>query len=160
MKFGVQLRSSVIAEYRWSYIDYDELKADLAHDTGPPVPGHPEKNQWSEDDEVRFVGKLDAELDKVYAKQRVKATEISRRIAVSEREVDDLLKRLNEPRLEEERPSQAELALLEQDVSDIIADVHDLAKFVQLNYTGFYKIIKKHDVRPAARAKPGVYGQS
>ena len=36
--------------------------------------------------------------------------------------------------------------LLEEDLSDIIADVHDLAKFVQLNYTGFYKIIKKHDV--------------
>lgn len=31
-------------------------------------------------------------------------------------------------------------------MSDIIADVHDLAKFTQLNYTGFQKIIKKHDV--------------
>lgn len=29
---------------------------------------------------------------------------------------------------------------------DSIADVHDLAKFTQLNYTGFQKIIKKHDV--------------
>jgi SPX domain protein involved in polyphosphate accumulation len=37
--------------------------------------------------------------------------------------------------------------LLEEDLSDIIADVHDLAKFTQLNYTGFQKIIKKHDVR-------------
>ena len=36
--------------------------------------------------------------------------------------------------------------LLEEDLSDIIADVHDLAKFTQLNYTGFQKIIKKHDV--------------
>jgi len=38
---------------------------------------------------------------------------------------------------------------LEADLSDIIADVHDLAKFTQLNYTGFQKIIKKHDVRGA-----------
>lgn len=37
--------------------------------------------------------------------------------------------------------------LLEEDLSDVIADVHDLAKFTQLNYTGFQKIIKKHDVR-------------
>ena len=37
--------------------------------------------------------------------------------------------------------------LLEEDLSEIIADVHDLAKFTQLNYTGFQKIIKKHDVR-------------
>ena len=35
--------------------------------------------------------------------------------------------------------------MLESDLSDIIADVHDLAKFTQLNYTGFQKIIKKHD---------------
>ena len=30
-----------------------------------------------------------------------------------------------------------------------IADVHDLAKFTQLNYTGFQKIIKKHDASDA-----------
>jgi SPX domain protein involved in polyphosphate accumulation len=36
--------------------------------------------------------------------------------------------------------------VLEEDLSGIIADVHDLAKFTQLNYTGFQKIIKKHDV--------------
>jgi hypothetical protein len=36
--------------------------------------------------------------------------------------------------------------MLEQDLGDIIGDVHDLAKFVQVNYTGFQKIIKKHDV--------------
>ena len=36
--------------------------------------------------------------------------------------------------------------LLEEVLSDFIADVHDLAKFTQLNYTGFQKIIKKHDV--------------
>ena len=42
-------------------------------------------------------------------------------------------------------PSEEDFDLLEEDLSDIIADVHDLAKFVQLNYTGFQKIIKKHD---------------
>jgi SPX domain protein involved in polyphosphate accumulation len=46
-------------------------------------------------------------------------------------------------------PSDEDFLLLEQVLSDIIADVHDLAKFTQLNYTGFQKIIKKHDVRSA-----------
>lgn len=45
-----------------------------------------------------------------------------------------------------EAPSEEEYLLLEEDLSDVIADVHDLAKFTQLNYTGFQKIIKKHDV--------------
>jgi SPX domain protein involved in polyphosphate accumulation len=72
--------------------------------------------------------------------------EISRRITVSEREVRDVVNRLNERGLGQDGPSEEEFMLLEEDLSDVIADVHDLAKFVQLNYTGFYKIIKKHDV--------------
>lgn len=34
---------------------------------------------------------------------------------------------------------------LEERLAIIIADVHDLALFTKLNYTGFHKIIKKHD---------------
>lgn len=146
MKFGEQLRSSVMREYQWYYIDYDELKHDLKNATGPPLPDHRNRNEWTEVDETRFVTKLEAELEKVHTKQKVKAMEISRRIAVSEREVREVVNRLNERGLDEAGPSEEEFMLLEEDLSDIIADVHDLAKFVQLNYTGFYKIIKKHDV--------------
>jgi SPX domain protein involved in polyphosphate accumulation len=161
MKFGEQLRSSVIREYQWYYIDYDGLKADLKHPSGPALPAavaddndnnnntktpKQPRREWTEDDESRFVGKLEAELDKVHTKQQVKAMEISRRITVSEREVRDVVNRLNERGLGQDGPSEEEFMLLEEDLSDVIADVHDLAKFVQLNYTGFYKIIKKHDV--------------
>jgi SPX domain protein involved in polyphosphate accumulation len=154
MKFGEQLRSSVIREYQWYYIDYDGLKADLKQASGSvqPVaddgakPGKSPRREWTEEDESRFVSKLESELDKVHSKQQVKAMEISRRITVSEREVRDVVNRLNERGLGQDGPSEEEFMLLEEDLSDIIADVHDLAKFVQLNYTGFYKIIKKHDV--------------
>lgn len=47
---------------------------------------------------------------------------------------------------QDDSPTEEDFMLLEEDLSDIIADVHDLAKFTQLNYTGFQKIIKKHDV--------------
>ena len=146
MKFGEQLRSSIIREYQWYYIDYDGLKAELKKATGPPSSEAPNGREWTEDDERRFVEKLETELEKVHTKQQVKAMEISRRIAVSEREVKDVVNRLNERGLDETGPNEEEFMLLEEDLSDIIADVHDLAKFVQLNYTGFYKIIKKHDV--------------
>lgn len=146
MKFGEQLRSSVIREYQWSYIDYDALKRELKNATGPPKADNGSAKEWTEEDEIRFVGKLETELDKVHTKQKVKALEIQRRIAVSEREVRDVVNRLNERALNETGPSEEEFLVLEEDLSDIIADVHDLAKFVQLNYTGFYKIIKKHDV--------------
>ncbi|EGS19097.1 uncharacterized protein CTHT_0057210 [Thermochaetoides thermophila DSM 1495] len=158
MKFGQQLRSSIIREYQWHYIDYDGLKADLKRASGPLVassdPTKPPRREWTEDDESRFVSKLEAELDKVHAKQQVKAMEISRRIAVSEREVQDVVGRLQDRGPGQEGPSEEEFMLLEEDLSDIIADVHDLAKFVQVNYTGFYKIIKKHDKMTGWRLKP------
>ena len=163
MKFGEQLRSSVIREYQWYYIDYDGLKAELKNASGPLVTAgeedenrsskHP-RHEWTEDDEGRFVSKLEAELDKVHTKQQVKAMEISRRIAVSEREVRDVVNSLQERGLGQDGPSEEEFMLLEEDLSDIIADVHDLAKFVQLNYTGFFKIIKKHDVSVALSSFP------
>ncbi|RCI14582.1 hypothetical protein L249_6810 [Ophiocordyceps polyrhachis-furcata BCC 54312] len=161
MKFGEQLRSSVIREYQWYYIDYNGLKAELKNATGPFKTGG---REWTEEDETRFVGKLEDELEKVHTKQQVKAMEISRRIAVSDREVRDVVNRLNERGLGDDGPCEEEFQLLEEDLGDIIAEVHDLAKFVQLNYTGFYKIIKKHDkmtgwhLRPAfetrLKAKP------
>ena len=59
MKFGEQLRSSVIREYQWYYIDYDGLKADLKHPSGPvqpsagqpnnkPKPGKLPRREWTE----------------------------------------------------------------------------------------------------------------
>ncbi|KAG8352988.1 Vacuolar transporter chaperone 4 [Fusarium venenatum] len=153
MKFGEQLRSSVIHEYQWYYIDYDGLKDELKRSTGP-IKGAAKGPEWTEDDETRFVAKLEIELEKVHTKQKVKAMEISRRIAVSEREVKEVVNRLNERGLGENGPTEEEFMLLEEDLSDIIADVHDLAKFVQLNYTGFYKIIKKHDKMTGWYLKP------
>lgn len=38
---------------------------------------------------------------------------------------------------------------LEEEVATIVADVHDLALYTKLNFTGFVKIVKKHDVSEA-----------
>ena len=118
----------------------------------------PQRRSWTEDDEKTFVAQLEAELDKVFTFQRVKSEEIVRRIKSSETEVNEVIARLdsgeaggraqndNLEGVKEGTPSDEDFLLLEEDLSDIIADVHDLAKFTQLNYTGFQKIIKKHDV--------------
>ena len=109
------------------------------------------------------MAQLEGELDKVFTFQRVKSGEIVRRIKASEKEVSDVIGRLDKsgPKPtqngnaghagEEDGPTEEDFILLEEDLSDIIADVHDLAKFTQLNYTGFQKIIKKHDVSPPWR---------
>lgn len=176
MKFGEQLRSSAIKEYQWYYIDYEGLKSDLKKASGPVVQSDApaatstegpagskskgkRKREWTEDDESRFVYRLESELEKVYQKQQLKTIEITRRLQASERDVNDIVARLNERQPGKDGPSEEEFMVLEEDLSDIIADVNDLAKFVQLNYTGFYKIMKKHDkvtgwhIRPVFEAR-------
>lgn len=117
----------------------------------------PKRREWNEDDEKSFVAQLEGELDKVFTFQRVKSGEIVRRIKTSEKEVKDVVSRLdrtgptstqngNAGLTDGDVPTEDDFMLLEEDLSDIIVDVHDLAKFTQLNYTGFQKIIKKHDV--------------
>ncbi|RYP19119.1 hypothetical protein DL765_003535 [Monosporascus sp. GIB2] len=165
MKFGEQLRSSIIRDYQWHYIDYDGLKKELKAASGPYTDSQEDDNnaagpssavgednrpkrrrrQWTEDDEQRFIKRLYGELDKVYTKTKVKQSEIQRLIASNEQEVRKVVDQVNQRGLDEPGPSEESFVLLEENLSDIIADVHDLAKFVQLNYTGFYKILKKHD---------------
>ncbi|KAI7111917.1 SPX-domain-containing protein, partial [Hortaea werneckii] len=89
----------------------------------------------------------------------VKSQEIIRRINASEKEVNEVIARSQAAGQGDERakanaPTEEEFSLLEEDLSDIIADVHDLAKFTQLNYTGFQKIIKKHDKQTNWHLKP------
>jgi len=162
MRFGQQLRTSLIRDYYYYYISYDDLKDALLtpYETEPtPANPQPKRRPWTEDDEKAFVTELEGELDKVFTFQRVKSEEIVRRIKASEKEVNDVIGRLDNRGPErssqansgdngkDDVPTEEEFMLLEEDLSDIIADVHDLAKFTQLNYTGFQKIIKKHDVR-------------
>lgn len=143
----------MIKDYYWHYIAYEDLKDALKtqHVTEPtPANPKPLRRPWTEEDEARFVSLLESELDKVFTFQRLKSEEIIRRIKASEQEVNEVVGRLDaatrDSRRAADRPSDEDFLLLEADLSDIIADVHDLAKFTQLNYTGFQKIIKKHDV--------------
>ncbi|KAI6717461.1 hypothetical protein JHW43_000117 [Diplocarpon mali] len=165
MKFGEQLRTSVIKEYQWYYIAYDELKEQLKTEwVTPPTKAEPKgkRREWSESDESTFLDRLEQELDKVHTKQKVKAIEIGRRIGNSEKEVRDVVSRLDNrgpigregDSNNDDAPTEEEFMMLEEDLSDIIADVHDLAKFVQLNYTGFQKIIKKHDKQTGWMLRP------
>ncbi|KAF8071857.1 VTC domain-containing protein [Lyophyllum atratum] len=43
---------------------------------------------------------------------------------------------------------------LEEEVANLVADVHDLALYTKLNITGFMKILKKHDKQTGRKLKP------
>lgn len=132
MKFGHQLKTSLYPEWVFYYLAYDSLKAELKTRLAKNLGG------WTEDDESAFAELLEKELDKVYSFQKVKSGEIMRRLQAAKQEVEEII--------QSNDAQNEDYALLEEELSHIIADVHDLAKFTRLNYTGFLKIIKKHDV--------------
>lgn len=143
MKFGEQLKTSLIKDYFYYYIAYDDLKYELSKGLST--------NGWSEVAEERFVTLLESELDKVYTFQRVKSSEINRRIVQAEKDVERVIAQADSnPQSVDEQQFED----LEEDLSSVIADVHDMAKFAQLNYTGFQKIIKKHDKLTGWTLKP------
>ena len=153
-RFGQQLRQSLIKDYYWHYIAYDELKEALKT---PFVNGRDgERKPWTDDDEAAFIRQLESELDKVFSFQKLKSSEIVGRIKASEQEVKQVLARQEDQNRSDETDTDLEedFELLEADLSDVIADVHDLAKYTQLNYTGFQKIIKKHDKQTDIYLRP------
>ena len=153
-RFGQQLRQSLIKDYYWHYIAYDELKDALKTDFVNGKDG--ERKPWTDEDESKFIKQLEGELDKVFTFQKLKSQEIVGRIKSSEQEVKQVLERQNQQSeaSETDHDLEEDFELLEADVSDVIADVHDLAKYTQLNYTGFQKIIKKHDKQTDIHLRP------
>ncbi|KAF9996168.1 vacuolar transporter chaperone [Entomortierella chlamydospora] len=131
MKFGHQLKTSLYPEWVFYYVAYDKLKAELKTRISE------NNGRWTEDDELVFAELLEKELDKVYSFQKVKSGEIMRRLQHSKQEVEQIINSSD--------AHNEDYAVLEEELQHIIADVHDLAKFTRLNYTGFLKIIKKHD---------------
>ena len=147
MKFGQHLRPSLIRNYSFYYIAYDDLKHQLKKSLKD------NDGQWTNELEEEFLSLLEQELDKVYSFTKVKNTEVNRRIKDAEKYVYEVVGALQNKN-SAPTPQEQDFEDLEDELSDIIADVHDMAKFERLNYTGFQKIVKKHDKTTKFHLKP------
>ncbi|TPX66731.1 hypothetical protein SpCBS45565_g04244 [Spizellomyces sp. 'palustris'] len=139
MKFGLQLANSLYQEWRFYYIDYDELKRQLK--TGLKNDG------FNEQKEAAFVETLERELEKVAAFRNIKGDELTRRVQHCEAVVDSIL-------ASSEDADEARFNRVEEEISRITMEVTELSKFIRLNYSGFLKILKKHDKHTSFMLKP------
>lgn len=110
--------------------DYDELKRVLKAGTST--------GKFSERNEAQFVETLERELDKVASFCAMKVDELSRRVNHCEASVEAAIHNGNEG-------DSSRFALVQQEIGQITTDVAELSTFVRLNYSGFMKILKKHD---------------
>lgn len=139
MRFGKTLRQSVYPPWKDRYIDYAKLKSILREDKPDD-----EDEPWTEDDENRFCDEIfNVQLEKVAGFQAQKVEELRHRVDAA----FDKLKEL--PVAEEGKPKAdvdpQQLKDLEAELDNVTNEVKELQKYSNLNYTGFLKIVKKHD---------------
>lgn len=123
MLFSEKLKNEVHTPWEQHYIAYDQLKKLLKESVS--------QDEWTELDESRFVQLLDKELDKVYTFEASKFEELSSRLGKSEEKASSV----------EENFTKSD----ERELELILDDTTHLDRFRRINYTGFTKIVRKHD---------------
>ncbi|KAI8819939.1 VTC domain-containing protein [Fimicolochytrium jonesii] len=142
MKFGLQLSNALYSEWRFYYVDYDELKRQLKQ-------GLTGNGGFNDQREAAFVETLERELEKVTAFRNIKGDELTRRVQHCESVVESTLAQGDSATPDAER-----FARVEEEIRRITMEVTELSKFVRINYTGFLKILKKHDKHTVYMLKP------
>ncbi|KIJ51444.1 hypothetical protein M422DRAFT_26858 [Sphaerobolus stellatus SS14] len=175
MKFGRKISEDMYGEWKDQYLDYNGLKNDLKKITT--------KRPWNVQDEREFTRKLERELEKIYNFQTTKVEELARRIQSAEQEVKRLVESYESEHHEHEEDGhhdprhleagqeasydeyaddesddgftlEERFRQLEEEVAVLVADVHDLALYTKLCFTGFIKIVKKHDKQTGLSLRP------
>ncbi|KAF6842324.1 vacuolar transporter chaperone 2 [Colletotrichum musicola] len=156
MRFGKTLRLSVYAPWKDKYIDYAKLKSLLREDKYDD-----EDVAWTEEDENRFCDEIfNTQLEKVAQFQEETSNALKDRVDAA----FEKLKELAPPASEDEndgaenfKKPDAETAQklrdIEAELNKITTEISELKKYSNINYTGFLKIVKKHDRKRGDRYK-------
>ncbi|CCF57326.1 hypothetical protein KAFR_0C03340 [Kazachstania africana CBS 2517] len=129
MLFGVKLANDIYPPWKDSYISYDGLKKLLKEDNDDTT-----NQEWTERDESRFVEALDSDLEKVYTFQVDKYNNLMDKLTHLEKETST-----------EDKVRQLDPDTFQRILEDALSEAKELDNFSRLNYTGFMKIVKKHD---------------
>ncbi|KAF5655515.1 polyphosphate synthetase [Fusarium sp. NRRL 25303] len=152
MRFGRTLRESIYPPWKDKYIDYAKLKSLLREDVADD-----DNQPWTEEDETRFCEEIfNNQLEKVAQFQEQRFNALKERVDVA----FDKLKELAPVESSEDdgAPQKGEISAsrlrtLESELDEITNEVRELKKYSNINYTGFLKIIKKHDRKRGDRYK-------
>ncbi|KAG7823951.1 hypothetical protein KL909_002688 [Ogataea angusta] len=144
MLFGVKLQNEVFPPWKNYYIDYDHLKRLLKENVIESTENHPGSSSamsaWSEKDEAEFASQLDAELEKVYTFQISKYKELDEEISKLELQSEEYLKSISE-----KKSTDLDAKTFQKKLEELLWLAKELDHFARLNFTGFIKIVKKHD---------------
>lgn len=158
MRFGKTLQSSEYQPWQDKYLDYRKLKSMLREDDYGLSDG-----SWNDDDETKFSDEIfNVQLEKVAAFHETKFRELRDRVDAAFEKLKDIAPPKPEEASGEEQKSPAaprsdittqRLKELETELDEITNEINQLKRYSNLNYTGFLKIVKKHDRKRGLRYK-------
>lgn len=126
MLFGAKLRNDRFPPWKDFYMDYDTLK-DLLDENGI-------QQDWHDKQESSFVEFLDKQLEKVYSFQKSKYNSLMDKLAQLEKQTDS-----------EEKIKNLNSNVFQTVLENCLTEAKELDNFSRSNFTGFIKIVKKHD---------------
>jgi SPX domain protein involved in polyphosphate accumulation/uncharacterized membrane protein YidH (DUF202 family) len=144
MRFGKTLRQSIYPPWKDQYIDYAKLKSLLREDRSDD-----DDAPWTEEDENRFCDEIfNTQLEKVAKFQEDTVNKLRERVDAC----FEKLKTLSGPDENTKSDISPErLKEFETELDQITNEVKELKKYSNINYTGFLKIVKKHDRKRGER---------
>ncbi|CAK7263277.1 Phosphate metabolism transcription protein [Sporothrix epigloea] len=171
MRFGKTLRESIYPPWKAEYIDYGKLKVLLRDDEYASSDNEDGDSGWTEDDENRFCEEIfNVQLEKVASFQESRLSSLRERAdAIFEKlreltpgnagsEGDASAGAVSEADASSTSSGNAAGAVkdkseitvqrvqeIEAELDRITNEVRELKRYSILNYTGFLKIVKKHD---------------
>ncbi|KAK6070929.1 VTC domain-containing protein [Seiridium cupressi] len=145
MRFGKTLRESTYGPWKDKYIDYSKLKTILREDE------RDDETAWSEEDETKFSDEIfNVQLEKVASFQ-------SKTVQSLQKRIDDAFDKLKDIAPADDKPKSdiatQRLRELKGQIDSITNEIEELKKYSSVNYTGFLKIVKKHDRKRGDRYK-------
>ncbi|ODV58687.1 SPX-domain-containing protein [Ascoidea rubescens DSM 1968] len=151
MLFGIKLQNELYPPWKDQYMNYEKLKK-LLKETSI-------EQDWSDADEASFVEFLDSELEKVYTFQTKQYHQIEKDIESLENlitidiDLNDLNQNGNSNGLDFLK--DFDFKSFQKKLEDALENAQELDHFARLNFTGFAKIVKKHDrLHPNSTVKP------
>ena len=154
MRFGKTLQTSVYQPWKDKYIDYAKLKSLLREDRAD------DDADWTEDDEKHFCDEIfNVQLEKVAQFQQERVDALRQKVdaafdqlkafapqdAAKEPEGQETAEPSGISKIMKSDEDLTKFKNLEKELDDIMNEVKQLKKYSTINYTGFLKIVKKHD---------------
>lgn len=161
MRFGKTLQLSAYQQWEDKYLDYGKLKSMLREDDYGM-----EEGSWTDDDETKFSDEIfNVQLEKVASFHESKVRELRDRVDSAFEKLKVLSPVDQQTEDDNHEPEQAQpsttrseidterLKDLEAELDAITNEINELKRYSNLNYTGFLKIVKKHDRKRGLRYK-------